>query len=86
MKKLPKLEAKKQISEFFFNIKDKSPKEIKKIKGLAMGNNIPLREQRKKFCKKCLTPYSGEEKIRIKKGKKVIVCKKCGYVSRWRIK
>ena len=82
MKKLSKLEAKKQISEFFFNIKDKSPKEIKKIKKLAMKNNIPLKELRKKFCKKCLTPYKNPG-TRIKNKIKSVTCKKCGYVSRW---
>ena len=56
MKKLLKSEAKEQISEFFFDIRNKSPKEIKKIKRLAMKNNIPLKELRKNFCKKCFEP------------------------------
>jgi RNase P subunit RPR2 len=87
MKKvISKEKAKKEIEEFFSNIKEKTPKEIKKIKRLAMSYNIPLKEKRKLFCKKCLTPYSGNEKIRIKKGIKSIVCGNCGYQSRWRMK
>jgi len=75
-----------KIEEFFENIKNKMPKEIKKIKKQAMSQNIPLKEKRKLFCKKCLTPYSGKEKIRIKNKVKTITCKKCGNVSRWKVK
>jgi DNA mismatch endonuclease (patch repair protein) len=52
MKKVSKIEAKKQIEKFFLDIKDKSPKEIKKIKKFAMGNNIPLEKLRKKLLDK----------------------------------
>ena len=85
-KTLPKTEAKKQIEEFFENLKNKTPKEIKKIKRLAMSYNIPLKEKRKLFCKKCLNSYSGKEKVRIKNNKKIIECENCGNVSRWKIK
>ena len=84
-KKISKKEAKKQIEEFFLNIKDKTPKEVKKIKKLAMGFNLPLKEKRKTFCKKCLSPYK-IPKIRIRNKIKRIVCGDCGYVSRWEIR
>jgi len=85
MKKLPKTEAKKQIQEFFSKIESKTPKEIKKIKKLAMRYNIHLKELRKRFCKKCFFPYKNP-KTRIKNRGKSIVCENCGYVSRWKIK
>ena len=85
-KKLSKTQAKNVIEEFFLNIKSKTPKEIKKIKRLAMAYNIPLKEKRKIFCKKCLFPYSGKEKIRIKDKIKSIACKNCGDVSRWKVR
>ncbi|MFW5847078.1 MAG: RNAse P, Rpr2/Rpp21 subunit [Nanoarchaeota archaeon] len=85
-KKLTKTRAIEEINEFFKNIKNKSPKEIKKIKRLAMSYNIPLKEKRKIFCKNCLNPYSGKEKIRIKNKIKNIECKNCGYISRWKLK
>ncbi len=85
MKKLSKTEAKKQIKEFFLNIKDKTPKEVKKIKKLAMGFNLPLKEKRRTFCKKCLGPYKSK-KIRIKNKIKSVACENCGYVNRWKVK
>ena len=85
MKKLSKTEAKKEIKEFFANIENKSPKENKKIKKLAMKYNITLGNLRKKFCKKCFSPYKNS-KIRIKNKIKRIVCKNCGNVSRWKVK
>jgi len=84
-KKLSRTEAKKQIEEFFLNIKNKTPKEVKKIKKLAMGFNLPLKEKRKTFCKECLSPYKSP-KIRIRNKIKSVVCKDCGYISRWRIR
>jgi RNase P subunit RPR2 len=85
MKRASKTESKEQIEKFFLNIKDKSPKEIKKIRKLAMSNNIPLRKLRKKFCKKCFTPYKNP-KIRINNKIKGIACENCGYISRWKLK
>jgi len=84
--KVSKSEAEKQIEEFFKNIKNKTPAEIKKIKKLAMSKRIRLKDKRKTFCKYCLHPFSGAEKIRIKKGRKIIVCKNCGKISRWKLK
>ena len=83
-KKISKSEAREEIQEFFSNIKDKTPKDIKKIKRLAMKYNIPLKEKRKLFCKNCLNPYR-VPKIRIKDKMKIIMCKNCGYVSRWKL-
>ena len=85
MVKLSKTEAKKEIEEFFADIKHKSPKEIKKIKRLAMRYNIQIRDLRKKFCKKCLVLYKNS-KIRIKDNIKSVTCENCGYISRWRIR
>jgi len=85
MKKFSKTESGSKINDFFKEIKSKTPKEILKIKKLAMNQKISLKKFRKEFCKKCLNPYSGNEKIRINKGIKSITCKKCEYVSRWKI-
>ncbi len=82
--KQSKSESKKEIEEFFLDVKNKTPKEIKKIKRLAMKHNILLKEKRKLFCKKCLTPYENS-KVRIKKGKKIVTCLECDYVSRWKL-
>lgn len=84
-KKLSKREAREQIEEFFSNIKNKTTKEVKKIKKLAMRHNIPFKEKRKLFCKKCFKPYSRREKVKIKRGRKAITCENCGYLNRWRI-
>ncbi len=85
MKKLSKTEAKEKIEDFFKKIKNKSPKEVRKIKKLAMAYNIPLKIKRKLFCKKCLNPFFGNEKTRIKNGIKSIICEKCSYINRWKI-
>ena len=83
--KISKTATQEKIKEFFKKIKSKKPKEIKKIKRLAMSKKIRLKEKRKLFCKKCLNPYKNP-KIRIKKGKKSVECKKCGHISRWKFK
>jgi|TARA_B100001971_G_C18232828_1_gene565060 RNase P subunit RPR2 len=84
-KKSSKSEVKKQIQEFFLDIKNKSSNEVKKIKRLAMSRNISLKELKKDFCKKCLMPYKNP-KIRIKNKMKIIICENCDSVSRWKIK
>ena len=81
--------TKQEINEHIKNIfsKESSAKEIKKAKKLAMSKNIKLRELRKKFCKKCYSLFnSNNSEIRIKKGLKVIRCKECKFVSRYKIK
>ena len=85
MKKISKPQIQKDIQEFFINIKEKTPQEIKKIKRLAMKDNIALKELRKTFCKKCLNPYNNP-KIRIKNKIKTIVCNNCNYISRYKLK
>jgi len=84
MKKISKTEVKKQIQEFFSGINNKTPKEVKKIKRLAMSKKIPLKNLRKTFCKKCFTPYK-HHKIRIKNKIKSIICENCDYTSRYKI-
>lgn len=84
MKKLSKTEAKQQINKFFKDIQNKTPKEVKKMKKLAMRYNIHLKELRKRFCKKCFMLYKNP-KIRIKNKIKNIACENCGYISRWRL-
>ena len=84
-KELSKKEAEKQIEEFFSDLKDKTPKQVKKIKKLAMAYNIKLGEKRKMFCKKCLTPYT-DFGIRVKNGMIIMTCGNCGYKSRWKVK
>ncbi len=84
MKKLSKTEAESEIREFFSNIENKTPKQIQKVKRLAMSHNIQLKELRKKFCKKC---YSPNLKVRdIKNGKKSVECRNCRSVMSWKIK
>ena len=84
--KTSKEETRKKIESFFPEIRGKNQKEVLKVKKTAMSQNIKLGEKRKQFCKKCLTPYSGNEKIRLRNGIKSVECKKCGYIARWRIK
>lgn len=87
VKKISKSEVKEEIEKFFSleNIASKTPKQIKKIKRLAMKHNIPLKEKRKLFCKECLNPFI-DSNIRIKNNFITITCGKCGHKNRWRIK
>ena len=81
--KKSKDEINKEIDEFFSDIKSKTPKQIKKMKKLAMHNNLQLKEKRKKFCKKC---YSTNLKIiGVKKGIKRIKCNDCEFIGRWKV-
>ena len=84
-KKHPKKEVEKKIGEFFDSVQKKEAREIKKIKKIAMSYNIALKEKRKLFCKKCLTPYKFP-KIRTKNNIKSVECDNCRNISRWRIK
>ena len=76
-KTISKAEAKEQIKEFFEDIKDKSPKDVKKIKKLAMSHKIPLKDKRKLFCNKCMSPHK-DPSIRVKKGL-IRIKKNCNY-------
>ena len=84
-KKISKVQAKESINQFFSNIKSKTPNDVKKIKKIAMSHNLKLKEKKKLFCKKCLTPYMSP-KIRIKNNVKTLVCGNCNYVGRLKIK
>ena len=86
MKNISKKDAERMIEDFFLDVKNKNSKQVKKIKSLAMNKKILLKEKRKLFCQKCLAPYSGKEKIRIKKGMKSIECTNCGKVNRWKVR
>jgi len=76
--KISKNDGKVLIESFFKNIQNKTPKEIKKIKKISMNSKIPLLSYKRLFCKKCLTPFLGNEKIRIKNNCKTVECKNCG--------
>lgn len=84
MKKLSKTETKKEIEEFFKDIKSRKPKEIKKIKKLAMSQSIKLSEKRKKFCGKCFS--SKLKVIGVKNKVKRVRCSDCENVSRYKLK
>jgi len=81
--------TKQEINEYIKNVfsKESSAKEIKKAKKLAMNKRIKLGEFKKKFCKKCYSMFnSNNSEIRIKKGFKVIRCKECKSISRYKLK
>jgi len=82
-KSLSKTEAENKINEFFCCIKEKTPKEVKKIKRLAMSYNIKLREKRKLFCQKCFHPFVGPS-IRIKNDLITMTCENCEHKARWK--
>jgi len=63
-----------------------SPTQIKKLKTLAMSKNIKLKEFKKLFCKNCLTLFNSQNsEIRIKHNHKIIKCKKCRFISRYKL-
>jgi len=84
-KKISKKDCEKEIRIFFSKVKNKTPNDIKKIKRLAMSHNLKLGNKRKKFCRFCLSPYSGKEKVRINNKIKNITCSECKKVSIWKI-
>ena len=83
-KRLSKQETLKKIEEFFFDINNKTPKEVKKIKRLAMRYNLALKEKRKLFCKKCLMPHK-DSSVRIKNDFITITCGNCEHKNRWKV-
>ena len=80
--KISKSEAEQKIKDFFKK-SDFSPKEMKKIKRLAMKFKIKLLPYKKKFCKYCLNPLKG--KIRISKTHKTIQCIHCNKSSKFKL-
>jgi RNase P subunit RPR2 len=83
-KDIPKTDVIREIENFFDNLKEKSPEEIKKIKKLAMSYSIKLGEKRKLFCKKCFFPFV-DPSIRIKNNIITITCDHCQHKNRWKI-
>ena len=82
--KLSRKEIEQKIKEIFSN--NPSPKEIMKVKKLAMSRNIKIKGLRKRFCKKCYTLFdSKNSEIRIKNKIKTIKCK-CGNINRYKLK
>jgi RNase P subunit RPR2 len=81
--KSSKSDAKKKIEEHFSQEK-LSLKQTKKIKKISMANRIRLGTFRKKFCKKCLSDLS-LGKVRISKGRKIVVCGSCRYINKSKI-
>ena len=82
-KKISRNEAKAKIGEFFSR-KRFEPREAKKMKKLAMRYRISLREERKKFCRKCFSKMWG--KTRVKGGTKTVECASCGFLNRFKIR
>ena len=77
--------AEEKIKEIFS--KNPTPKEIKKVKRLAMNKKIRLGDLKKKFCEKCYLFFNSENsEIRIKKGIKIIKCNACGQINRYKLK
>ncbi len=82
-KKEGKKEAEKSIKEFFSETNEKSEKDVKRIKRLAMAHNIKLGKLRERFCKKCYSVFNAKNcETRIKNKRKIIRCLKCGYINR----
>lgn len=83
-KDFSKKDALREIEHFFRHIKEKTPREVKKIKRLAMKYNIKLGNKKRLFCKKCLHPYIAPS-IRIKNGYVHIGCEFCNHVAKWKL-
>jgi len=82
--KISKQEAEQQIKKIFSN--NPTPKQIKKAKRLAMSKKIKFSNLRKKFCKKCFTLFTpNNSEIRIKKPLKIVKCKNCNHISRYKL-
>ena len=84
-KKSSKKKIEQDIKELFS--KNPSTSDIKRIKKIAMSKSIKLKNLRKKFCRKCLTYFDkNNREVRIRKPMKIIKCKNCGYVTRYKMK
>jgi len=83
--KLSKKQVEQEIKKIFAN--NPTQTQIKKTKTLAMSKSIKLGDLRKKFCKNCLTFFTpNNSEVRIKKPLKIIKCKTCKYISRYKLK
>ncbi len=74
--------AKDSINDFFSK-EHFTKDEMRKIRNLAMKYRLPLKENRKKFCRFCLSQLKGS--TRINSGFKTVVCEQCGKPNRFRI-
>jgi RNase P subunit RPR2 len=74
MKSLPKLLGQEKIKELFSQDNFTS-KSVKKIKKIAMKNQIRLGKLRQNFCKYCHSKLKG--KTRVTKTHKTINCQNC---------
>jgi RNase P subunit RPR2 len=84
LKTLSKFEIFDKIKQTFAN--NPASEEIKKLKKLAMSKNIRLTEYKKLYCKRCYSLFkSSNSKIRIKKPYKIIKCKNCGFIGRYKL-
>ena len=83
MKNVSKNNAIKEINKFF-DKKDINSKDVKKIKKIASSIRVRLKENRKKFCKKCHADLKLGI-VRVSRGIKSSKCAKCGFVNRWKI-
>jgi RNase P subunit RPR2 len=83
LKKLSKTKVELEIKNL---LSQPTQEKIKKAQKLAMSKNIKLGNQRKLFCKKCLTPFNSENsKIKIKKPYKLVKCNSCGFINRQKL-
>jgi predicted Zn finger-like uncharacterized protein len=63
------------------------PNKIKKLKKLAMSKNVKLGKFKRLFCKKCYSLFNSKNsEIRIRDNFKMVKCKNCNKIHRWRIK
>lgn len=81
-KSMSKTQVREKIDEFFQQ-RDFTPEQLKKVKRIAMKFNIKLGDYRKMFCKRCLHPLKG--RLSVTKTHKTIVCKNCGFRNKIRI-
>ncbi len=80
IKKLLEMAEEKKFDNY-----DLSRRYIELARKIAMKYRIKIpREQKRKFCKKCLYPYRHDRvRVRIKKGRVIVTCLNCGYVRRF---
>ncbi len=91
-KSLQKNLARENIG-YFFSLLEKGDSEYKKdyvleIKKLSEAFNIRLsRDEKLKFCKKCLVPWNVKTReIRLIGGFKEYICRECGFSRRFKFK
>ena len=78
---ISKTQAKDKV-DAFFERKDFTSEDVKKIKRLAMRFKIRLGEKRRLFCKKCLSRLKGKTKIT--RGYKTVLCEMCDYKNKFK--